>query len=423
MCHYQVNLKHQRISVAQIAVNEATFRFLQPYSEALVAEGFVVIHISAPTGLHDHGNIEYIPLPLTRRFQPLHILKAIYLTTRFLRMHRIHIVIASTFAGGIIGRLAGWLAGVPVVYYWPHGWLFTPHTERFKKEIIILVERFFKLFHNVTICISEEEKLIGIQKGLLRNGSNILQLLGIGIDVEQFRPDYLKMEKRRLLRTELRFEEQDFVFIFVGRLVREKGIFELVEAFEAVNKSNPRAKLLLVGDIGADEPDQSSIRQIEEKVAISAAIDSIILTGYRKDIPELLCCADAFVFPSWREGMPVSLLEAMSMELPAIATDIPGSREEILDGVTGKIVPLRDPLALEKAMIGLITDTENSKSMGKEARRRVSKYFSREANLPVFVDSLKTVRDQILVGKSVSQFKNSDWDLSEYHWPRERAGQ
>ncbi len=410
------------IRVVQIAGSEETFCFLSRFSAALVAEGFSVAHAARQAGNVDHAGVEFIPLPLTRRLNLIGILKAIIHTAQFLRRHKVDILIANTFSGGVIGRLAGCLARVPVVYYWPHGWLFTSRTPKSKRRLIIWTERFLARFHHAVVCISEEETETGFQNGILQDPKRTIQLLGIGIDTRRYSLAGCEPASRLRLCAELNLESQSFVFIFVGRLVEEKGIFELVEAFEEVHRQYQHARLVIVGDVGSDEPDQASISQFTAQIGSSSASTAIRQIGRRSDIPLLLSCAQAFVFPSWREGMPVSLLEAMSMELPAVATDIPGCREEVLDGETGLIVPRCDPAALAQAMGILISDPISARRMGKAGRRRVERYFRLETVVPVFVDSLMIVREQLLACEPVICFKRRELDLSSYNWPRDRIG-
>jgi len=408
------------VRIVQLAGAEETFPFLRHFSTALASEGFEVVHAARPGGSVDHRGINFVPLPLTRCLHPASILKAIWLTAAFLRRQRADVLIASTFAGGVIGRLAGRLARVPVVYYWPHGWLFQPKTSNWKRLLIVWTERFLAHFCDAVICISEEETRIGRQEKLLQRPERTIQLLGIGIDTQRYSPNCIDEARRLSLRNELGLECRHFVFIFVGRLVQEKGLFELLLAFEQVLRRHPHARLVLVGDIGSHEPDQSSKRRLLEQIDQSTAREALFRTGYRSDIPELLRSSDAYIFPSWREGMPVSLLEAMAMELPVVATDIPGCREEVLDGETGLVVSPRDSAALAQAMEKLINDPANARLMGKAARRRVEQHFSRAAVVPLLVDSLNV--DQILAGQPVTRFKTRDLDLTGYRWPRERTG-
>ncbi len=160
--------------------------------------------------------------------------------------------------------------------------------------------------------------------------------------------------------------------IFIGRAVAEKGIFELLEAFRSVGERLPDAVLLIVGDNLAGERDKESQDKLQRLIEGNS---QVIFAGKRDDIPEILAGGDLFVLPSWREGMPRSIIEAMAMELPVVATDIRGSREEVVDGGTGYLVKLGAIDALAEAMIDVLQDPVKAQAMGRAGRRRAEELF------------------------------------------------
>jgi len=200
-----------------------------------------------------------------------------------------------------------------------------------------------------------------------------LKVLGygnvMGVDMEHFsrRPEVLKLAEELKLR-----DESKFTFLFVGRIVRDKGINELVSAFDRLHKEDENIRLILVGpyEDGLD-PIADSTREI---IANNPAIDAV----GKKMGEELLAyyaAADCFVMPSYREGFPNTVLEAGAMELPSIVTDINGSREIIVDGENGMIVPPQNEKRLYQAMKVMLTSPTDREKLAGRARKMIADRF------------------------------------------------
>jgi len=160
----------------------------------------------------------------------------------------------------------------------------------------------------------------------------------------------------------------------IGRQVKEKGILELLEAARILIGKYSDISFVIVGDrLNSDHAEsvEASINKV-----LSRSKGRLVLTGMRSDIPQLLAAMDLFTLPSWREGMPRSIIEAMMMSLPVVATDIRGSREEVVNNETGLLVPLRNPKALAQAIELLYKDREKTKKMGKAGRKRALKLYN-----------------------------------------------
>jgi glycosyltransferase involved in cell wall biosynthesis len=160
----------------------------------------------------------------------------------------------------------------------------------------------------------------------------------------------------------------------MGRCVREKGYPDLFEAWKAVIAERPEARLLCVSPELESERDRYA-EEARRFVSAPEMRGSVVLTGFRDDVSRLLQAADLFALPSWREGMPRSILEAMGCGIAVIATDIRGSREEVVDGETGILVPVRHPEALGQAMLRLLSDNDRRQEMGRAGRRRAEAQF------------------------------------------------
>jgi glycosyltransferase involved in cell wall biosynthesis len=196
-------------------------------------------------------------------------------------------------------------------------------------------------------------------EGLLAD-AEVHVIRGSGIDVDRFSPSPAPAS------------ESPIVVILVARLLREKGIAEFVEAAQMLQGA--RARFLLVGGPDPEHPaaiDTTTLAQWKAR-------GNVEFLGHRDDVLELLHSAHIACLPSWREGTPRSLLEAMACGLPIVATDVPGCREVVRNGDNGLLVPPRDPQALADALRRLINDPELRTSMGARSRQRAVDEFSAE---------------------------------------------
>jgi len=186
-----------------------------------------------------------------------------------------------------------------------------------------------------------------------------------GVDTNQsFKP-------RNLMRRELRLKDEDIVFCFVGRLAEIKNIEYFLSVVHGLAARIPHVKVLLIGD----GPNRRNL----EVFVKNAGLDKIVrFLGFRSDIGDCLYCSDIFVLPSLYEGISVALLEAMSAGLPAVATDVGGNGQLVIDDENGYLVPLNEPDMFLAALITLASDSENRKRMSSNARERVVSHFSLE---------------------------------------------
>lgn len=202
----------------------------------------------------------------------------------------------------------------------------------------------------------------------------------IGVDFEEF--DVSKYEEyRREIRSRHNLGEGEFTFGYIGRIHRDKGLNELIEAF----KQMTGAKLLLVGDLDQNySPAQENLSYIEEN-------ESVIVTGRvpHQDVPKYLCAMDILVHPTYREGFGHILQEAMTMRVPVITTDVPGPSEVVEDGISGQLVPVRNADALARAMQDLMADTDRRQLYTDNARKRAEQYFEQSIMVGHMMDDYK----------------------------------
>src|SRR6056297_1030406 len=179
----------------------------------------------------------------------------------------------------------------------------------------------------------------------------IININSVGINTTtKFNPALFKDEDNQTLKKELNLNQTDKIITFIGRLVAEKGIIELIDAFSLLKKQRNDIKLLMIGETLQSDRDKKTKDIIKQTIKINQLQKDIIFTGYRNDTPKLLSITDVFTLPSHREGMPVSSLEAMSMGVPVVGTNIRGLREEIIEGKTGYIVALKNPEQLANSI-------------------------------------------------------------------------
>lgn len=204
-----------------------------------------------------------------------------------------------------------------------------------------------------------------------------------GVQVQRFiDPDPASTEQ---LREAWGIQPRTHLIGTVGRFVPPKGHTYLLDAIVRLQSQFPDVKTLVVGD-GA------LLRPMEEKAQALGLSDAVVFTGIRRDVPEILALLDVFVLPSLWEGLPIALLEAMAAGLPVVATRVGGVPEVVEDGVTGLLVPPRDPDALAEAITRLLRDPDLRCKMGQAGRERVESEFSVEK----MVRKTETLYEEVL---------------------------
>lgn len=267
---------------------------------------------------------------------------------------------------GLLSMMAAWLTRVPVRVHTFTGLVF-PTAKGLTQKILILTDRITCAC--ATHVIPEGE---GVKNDLTnyRITKKPLKVLGHGnvrgIDLEHYNPELpeVKAEAAKIRKDGV------FTFVFVGRLVGDKGINELVGAFERLHREYPATRLLLVG------PEESNLDPLKpETLAKIKENPSIEAVGSQPDVRPWFVAADVLVFPSYREGFPNVVIEAGAMGLPSIVTDINGSREIIIEGRNGTIIPARDEDALYQAMKQMADNLDQLKSMASEARPLIASRY------------------------------------------------
>lgn len=328
-------------------------------------------------------------IEMAREISLLKDLVALFQLYRYFKREKPDIVHSITPKAGLLSMIAARLAGVPVRMHTFTGLIF-PYKNGFLKMLLIQMDR---LLANSATHIYPEGK--GVQEDLERDriSRKPLKILAHGnvngIDTSYFDPDQIAANEQEQLRLQLGLAEDDFVFIFVGRLVRDKGINELVAAFKnlqailttknnetpihtqhpASNTPHPASKLLLVGPLEQelDPLESETLAEIETN-------PHIISVGFQAEVRPFFALSNALVFPSYREGFPNVVLQSLAMNLPAIVTDINGCNEIITPGGNGLLIAVKDTKALQSAMSLIWTDTELYQRLKNNTRKSIFLY-------------------------------------------------
>lgn len=311
---------------------------------------------------------------LTRKITPIKDIKAVVTLYRYFRKEKPLIVHTHTPKAGIVGMLAAFLARVPLRLHTVAG-LPLMEATGVKRFILDVVEKSTYLFATKVYPNSK-----GLYDFILSEGYTTPKKLHIigggssnGIDTTFFNPTLFTSEALQQKRNELRIPETDFVFVFVGRLVKDKGINELVAAFTKLQAEKENVSLLLVGPLEADLDPLTP-----ETLTLMETSNKIHSVGYQDDVRVFFALSNALVFPSYREGFPNVVMQAGAMGLPAIVSDINGCNEIIIEGHNGCIIPVKNEAALYTSMKNLSNNISYYKTLKTNSRQAITSKYERK---------------------------------------------
>ncbi len=320
-------------------------------------------------GEENHIKIHHIPME-----REISILKDIYCLICFIFYfirQRPYIVHGNTPKGSLLSMIAAWITRVPVRIYMCHG-LRYQGCYGLKRKLLMFMERISCRCATEIICVSHgikevliEDRITNKEPIVIWNGSVL------GIDMGKFNPD--NITNKQGLREEYGIGDDDFVLTFVGRIVKDKGINELVEAFEYLSLKYSDIKLLLIGwNEDKGNPVSDKTKEIIDNNK------NIIVTGPQSNIVPFLSITDLFVFPSYREGFGLSLMEAGAMNVPSIASNIPGCNEVVIDGKTGILIEPRSASAIIENVEKLYNDRELLKRIKLNCRNSIIERYEQK---------------------------------------------
>ena len=327
--------------------------------------------------LERYGESEKVavfPLEMTRKITPLRDVFAVLKLYFFLKKTKPFIVHTHTPKAGIVGMLASKLAGIPHRLHTVAG---MPLLEQagFKRMVLNFVEKLTyscatKVYPNsfkLRDVIIKNEYCPPTKLKVLANGSSN------GIDTSYFDATHFSEDQKSSLKQDLGIKSSDFVFIFVGRIVSDKGINELISAFSEIQESKANIKLLLVGpyEQELDPLKEETLNQIN-------ANKSIFSVGYQDEVRSYFAISDCLVFPSYREGFPNVVMQAGAMGLPSIVSDINGCNEIIEDTKNGYIIPVRDKEAVKETLLRILENKEAYSKIQQNARAMIVSRFDQK---------------------------------------------
>jgi glycosyltransferase involved in cell wall biosynthesis len=337
---------------------------------ALGEAGFRVTLVSSPGELLERTasaqGARAIAVPIRREIAPVWDLVSLVRLWRLLVHLRPDLTEFSSPKAGLLGTFAALLAGVPARVYMVRGFKLETSTGM-KRRILLAAERAAAACAQVVLCNSESVRAEAL--ALRIAPAQKLKLLGNGssngVNVERFSPGPSCVRERLGIGSEVP------VIGFVGRLTRDKGLPELIEAFENILIEERAARLLLVGwfDAAEDALGPALQERIERHPQIHC-------TGFVDDTAPYYRAMDLLVLPTWREGFPNVVLEAAATGIPAVTTESTGSRDSVIPEVTGLLIPPGYPDAIVEAVMKLLRDPARRRRMGEAARVWVTEHFS-----------------------------------------------
>lgn len=365
-----------RVTTVPISLNillKGQLRYLNQFYKvtAISSPGAALVEVQNREGVHTHA------IQIARSISPLQDLISLYQLYRYFKSEKPDIVHSITPKAGLLSMIAAKVAGVPIRMHTFTGLIFPSKTRGFKM-LLIWMDR---LLANCATNIYPEAR--GVQEDLEKYNitRKPLKVIGNGnvngIDLDHFNPNQISKEVKVNLKMELGIKPDDFVFVFVGRLVRDKGINELITAFKLLNEkinnhdqeANQSFKLLLVGELeqALDPLEEVTLQQIQSN-------PHIISVGFQRDVRPYFGMSNVLIFPSYREGFPNVVLQSLALEVPAIVTDICGSSEIITNGENGLIVAVKSAIHLADAMAKLIMNPELLMHLKSNSRKSIQQF-------------------------------------------------
>jgi len=375
------------MKVCQLCAVDFTLRrFLLPLVDAMKSQAWTVESVCSvgpdTPALRTAGYVVRT-VGIARSMNPVSALISTVRLVLLFRSERYDVVHVHTPVAALVGRLAAWIAGVPLVVYTAHGFYFHEGMPVWKRRIFVLLEKIAGFWTDLLFTQSSEDAETAIAEKIMPPN----RVLAIGNGVSTARFDLGRGADRTGIRASLGIPDGAFVVGLIGRQVREKGIAEFLQAARRVAMVNPDIWFLVVGErLVSDHADGV---MAELSAARNELGERLVVPGLRDDVPEMLCAMDVFCLPSWREGMPRTIIEAMMMARPVIATNIRGSREEVVDEVTGLLVPVRSPEALATAMQRLAQDPAWGAALGMAGRERALELYDEDSVVAIQIDRIR----------------------------------
>lgn len=365
------------ISLMYVVTSQISTVLLKGQPKFLRGAGFEVSVVSSP-GLNlnaaaEDENVQRYAVPMVRDIGGFSDLVSLCRLWRLMRRQKPTITNVSTPKAGLLGGLASRLSCVPCRVYTLRG-LRCETTKGVRRWALILSELVACRCAHLVICVSESLRQRAVALGIVDPLRTVVLASGSsnGVDLDRFAPTPERLGQAAGLRNNLGIPAGAPVIGFVGRLTRDKGLCELIEAYLHLRHQRPLLHLLVVGDFEGGDPVPSNVRKV-------IRCDSqIIHTGIVRDTAPYYHVMDILALPTYREGFPNAPLEAHAAGKPVVATRATGVVDSVIDGVSGVLVPVGDSEALAKGLELLLKDKELAAAMGSAGRERVRREFRQE---------------------------------------------
>lgn len=367
-------------SLVAVLNSSIALGFLQGQLEYFQDRGFDVT-VLCPKRRNDEWEIarpkgiSIVEVPMERKIAPLRDLKSAWRLCWAMRAIRPAMTNVGTPKAGLLGGFAAWLNRVPARLYTLHGLRFET-TTGLKRKLLMWTERLSCRFAHRVVCVSHSVREKAIAFGLTTAEQSVVFGFGScnGIDMSRFAASPKLMRRAGELRKQWRIPPCTTVIMFVGRLTRDKGIPELIQAFSQLDKKHSELRLLLVGCFEDEDPLPADIRKSLE------AHPHVIFAGpvKDKDTPAYYAAADILVLPSHREGLPTVVLEAQAAGKPVVGARATGIVDLLKDKETGLLFPVGDVPALCEALEKLIADRKLAEELGHAGMEQIRRNFQQE---------------------------------------------
>ena len=381
----------KNIKVIQVcAIDETVDKLLKTLNKRLVREEYEVIAVASKGNLGKNileSGIKLKNINIDRKINPKNNIRSIYEMYRFFKEEKPEIVHVHTPVASVLGRIAAKLAKVPIVIYTAHGFYFHENMSKLKYRLFLNIEKFMGRYFTDYIFTQSIEDFETAIKYKFKNKDKILAI-GNGVDVKnRFNPRNINKEVKQSLYKKLNIHEDNIVVTFIGRLVDEKGIMDLLKSYQYISK---KVKFIIVGDKFQGDRDTSINYEIDKY----KKNENIKFVGRISNVEDILSITDIFCLPSYREGMPRSIIEAMSMKCAIVATNIRGSREEVVDGETGFLVNLKSPSEIAEKIDILSSNSNLLESMKQKSRERALSLYDEEIVVKKQIDIFKKLLEE-----------------------------
>lgn len=323
---------------------------------------------------------------LVREISPIKDLVAVWKLYRLMRRERYTIVHTHSSKAGVLGRLAAKLAGVPVIVHTVHGWSFHEHMAPRKRQVYVWLERLGARLSDAMIVVAAPDIDKGLREGIGTPGD--YHIIRSAIPLDEFDPARVDPQA---VRRELGIPPDVPVLGNVGRFSPQKNPLDWVRVAARVARELPECRFLLVGD-GPLRP------EIEAALAEAGIADRAILTGLRRDVPQLLAAMDVFLLTSLWEGLPRVIPQAMAMRVPVVANRADGTVEAISHGETGYLCAPGNLDALAAHCLELLRDPALRRAMGARGRE----FATHEFDVHAMVHAIEALYETLLISRAPS---------------------